>query len=258
MKYYRRHAKVLSLGAGVQSSALLLMYLNDHLPPVDFAVFADTQSEPESVYAWLEKLKDRAQGKIPIYTASVGDLAKDALDSKFNPLPVYVNGGGSKPAIGRRQCTSLYKIRVVHQEIRRVLGYEPGGHMKHAIYMHLGISYDEIERVKNPVQNWQFNIYPLVDMQWTRERCRLYVQSHMGMEPPRSSCWMCPYRSNADWRELRSRDPGDWERAVEFDKKCNEKGSFIHYSGVPLSEANIHSDDKGRGLLNECEGMCGN
>jgi len=43
---------VLSLGAGVQSSALALMLENKDInyPMPDFAVFADTQSEPQEVY----------------------------------------------------------------------------------------------------------------------------------------------------------------------------------------------------------------
>lgn len=41
-----RLLKVLSLGAGVQSSALLLMSCRGVLPRIDAAVFADTRFEP--------------------------------------------------------------------------------------------------------------------------------------------------------------------------------------------------------------------
>ena len=49
---------VLNLGAGVQSSCLALMAAMGEVKPMpDFAVFADTQAEPKSVYDWLDWLE---------------------------------------------------------------------------------------------------------------------------------------------------------------------------------------------------------
>ncbi|WSA82652.1 hypothetical protein OG930_06905 [Streptomyces sp. NBC_01799] len=45
--------KVLSLGAGVQSTCLLLMAAEGHLPGLDVAIFADTGWEPRAVYDHL-------------------------------------------------------------------------------------------------------------------------------------------------------------------------------------------------------------
>lgn len=42
--------KVLSLGAGVQSTCLLLMAAEDHPPGLDVAIFADTGWEPSRTY----------------------------------------------------------------------------------------------------------------------------------------------------------------------------------------------------------------
>lgn len=47
--------RVLSLGAGVQSSTLLPMAIEGELQ-IDRAIFADTQWEPRAVYQWLEYL----------------------------------------------------------------------------------------------------------------------------------------------------------------------------------------------------------
>ena len=49
--------KVLSLGAGVQSTTLALMINQGELPMVDCAVFADTKGEPKYVYDHLNWLK---------------------------------------------------------------------------------------------------------------------------------------------------------------------------------------------------------
>ena len=49
--------RVLSLGAGVQSSTLALMIHKGEIPMVDCAIFADTQAEPPKVYDWLKFIK---------------------------------------------------------------------------------------------------------------------------------------------------------------------------------------------------------
>ena len=49
--------RVLSLGAGVQSSTLALMIHKGEIPMVDCAIFADTQAEPPKVYEWLKFIK---------------------------------------------------------------------------------------------------------------------------------------------------------------------------------------------------------
>lgn len=46
---------ILNLGAGVQSVALYLMFLNGELDgKLDYAIFADAQKEPKSIYKHLE------------------------------------------------------------------------------------------------------------------------------------------------------------------------------------------------------------
>ena len=49
--------RVLSLGAGVQSSALALMIQKGEVPMVDCAIFSDVGAEPKNVYDWLKYLK---------------------------------------------------------------------------------------------------------------------------------------------------------------------------------------------------------
>ena len=49
---------ICSLGAGVQSSTLVLMAARGELTPMpDAAIFADTGAEPEGVYTWLDELE---------------------------------------------------------------------------------------------------------------------------------------------------------------------------------------------------------
>ena len=60
--------RVLSLGAGVQSSTLLFKVLHEEIAPVDIAIFADTGNEPKEVYDWVDYLKKEAKGKVEIRT----------------------------------------------------------------------------------------------------------------------------------------------------------------------------------------------
>ena len=49
--------RILSLGAGVQSTTLALMIEQGEIPMVDCAIFSDTGAEPKEVYTHLEWLK---------------------------------------------------------------------------------------------------------------------------------------------------------------------------------------------------------
>ena len=87
---------ILNLGAGVQSTALYLMFLNGELEDkLDYAVFADTQEEPDSVYTHLEWL--RSLGGPPILTDTAGKLGDDLIHGKnstggrFASIPAFTS-----------------------------------------------------------------------------------------------------------------------------------------------------------------------
>ena len=158
--------RVLSLGAGVQSSALLLMSCKGILPKLDCAVFADTQYEPSAVYVHLEWLKiEAAKAGIPLHVISRGNIRSDALefrqlrrsgpegDRSFAPIPLFVlNPDGSQGKI-RRQCTSEYKVEPIERFIRRrVLKLKPRQRAPKTVVVDqwMGISADESHRAKAP------------------------------------------------------------------------------------------------------------
>ena len=73
---------VLSLGAGVQSSAMALMAAHGEITPMpDFAVFADTQAEPPHVYKWLEWLRGKLP--FPVHCVTKGNLTEESLKVKI-------------------------------------------------------------------------------------------------------------------------------------------------------------------------------
>src|SRR5262249_33885135 len=110
--------RVLSLGAGVQSTTLALMAAHREIGPMpDCALFADTEGEPQAVYRhldWLER-----QLPFPVHRVSRGDLWRSATRVRRTrdgertyietAIPVYTVNGLEK-GIGQRHCTRDFKI----------------------------------------------------------------------------------------------------------------------------------------------------
>lgn len=264
--------RVLSLGAGVQSTTLLRMIIHGELPPVEHAIFSDTGWEPRAVYQHLETLKAECEAAgIPLHIVSNGNIRDDALDTdhRFASMPIFVRKTDGTKAIMRRQCTNEYKIKPLILKQRELAGLKPGQRCtEHRITTVIGISWDETQRVKDPAFAWIRNDYPLVDNRIRREDCIKWNTEHGYPPPPRSSCIGCPFHSNEEWRRIRD-DPDDWADALDFDNQLRNGPmaqrfapltAYLHKNAEPLDTVDIRSEtERGQGTLfdMECEGMCG-
>lgn len=264
--------RVLSLGAGVQSTTLLRMIIHGELPPVQHAIFSDTGWEPQGVYDHLEVLKGECkEAGIPLHIVSNGNIRDDALnpEKRFASMPVHIRNVKGQATIGRRQCTAEYKIKPLMMKQREIAGLKPGERCKeHRITTVIGISWDEMQRMKNPQFSWIRHEYPLVDGYIKRNDCLKWNNDHGYPLPPRSSCIGCPYHNNEEWRRIRDDQPS-WEDAVHFDNELRSgrlgkllapSSAYLHSQRVPLAEADLRTEEEmGQGTLfdMECEGMCG-
>lgn len=245
-------ATVISLGAGVQSSTLLLMAAAGEFDVVpELAIFADTGHEPQAVYDHLDWLRHEVT-EIEVVRVQEMDLREVALSADFNPIPLFMrneNGG----SIGRRQCTKVAKLYPIRHELRR------RGFTK--VEQWLGISIDEVERMKPANVKWVEHRWPLVEREMTRHDCKRWLTDHGYPIPPKSACVFCPYHSAEIWRDMRDNDPESWNQAVTFDRAMNERGEYLHSSMVPLDQVDLSTpEDRGQLALSfadECEGMCG-
>jgi len=263
--------RVLSLGAGVQSTTLLRMIIHGELPMVQHAIFSDTGWEPRAVYDHLNTLKSECEeAGIPLHIVSNGNIRNDALDpdKRFASMPVHLRNQKGE-AILRRQCTAEYKIKPLMQKQRELAGLEPGQRCnEHRVTTVIGISWDETQRVKDPAFPWIVHDYPLVDGRIRRADCIRWNTEKGYPPPPRSSCIGCPYHNNAEWRAIRD-SPEDWADAVDFDRQLRTgrigqllapSEGFLHPARIPLEQVDIRSEEeRGQGTLfdMECEGMCG-
>jgi hypothetical protein len=236
------------------------------------AIFADTLAEPASVYKWLDWLEPRLA--FPVYRVSQGEgLALDALlirkrkdgEGSWVPsaIPHYtINGDGSN-GHGPRQCTQDFKIAPLLREIRRLLRQ----HGAREATSWIGLSLEEVYRMKPSRVSYCTNIWPLIERGFRRDDCLRWMKRNGYPEPPRSACVFCPYHSDQEWRRLKDEEPLEFQKAVDFERayglaKMQTVGMrpFLHASRVPLAEVDF-STDLERGQLslwaNECEGMCG-
>ena len=271
---------VLNLGAGVQSSCLALMAARGEVTPMpDFAIFADTQAEPTEVYTWLDWLEE--QLPFPVIRVTKGNLTDDSLkvfkhkktgnDRIQRIIPLYgVKPNGTVTAAIGRSCTADYKVAPILKELRERCGITRG-QTETVITQWIGISYDEMQRMKPAGNKWTQHRWPLIEKRMTRSHCKEWLKANGFPEPPRSACYYCPFHSNEEWRRLRNEDPVHFAKAVEFDKvirakyKENNKSMnmevYLHSLCQPLDQIDFDSDeDKGQmgfDFNSECEGMCG-
>jgi hypothetical protein len=258
--------RILSLGAGVQSSVMALMADKGQITPMpDCAIFADTMDEPDEVYEHLDWLVKQLQ--FPVHIVSEGSL-KDSIVSgqekwgySFCVVPFHQKSG-----FGKRQCTKQYKIDPIRKKNRQLLGYEKGQKItKKIVEQWIGISTDEMQRVKDSRDKWVINRYPLLEKGLKRYQCQQWFEEHYPKRNlPRSACVYCPYKRNDEWRYLRDYDPKGWQEAINVDHLIRNSGNskeeqFVHNSCVPLEKADLSTaEDKGQlNFLDECDGMCG-
>ena len=264
--------RALSLGAGVQSTALALMAAHGEVGPMpDCAIFADTGWEPKAVYEHLAWLRSPNVLPFPVHIVTAGNirdgLVRGARGERWASIPAFTKSASGKVGMIRRQCTKELKIVPIRRKVRELAGTAGKRSPKHPIVEQwIGISFDEVIRMKPSFEAWQVNRFPLIEKGMTRRHCLRWLEKHGYPLPPKSSCIGCPYHSDAHWRQMRDKDPDAWADAVAIDGLirsgfrglCGEV--FLHRSCVPLDEADLDTlEDKGQLNMfgNDCSGMCG-
>jgi hypothetical protein len=212
----------LSLGAGVQSTTLALLAIEGVLPKPDCAIFGDTGWEPTNVYAHLDRLEIALTlAGIPLYRVSNGNLRADAIDPahRYASVPYFVRNPDGTDGMGRRQCTSEYKLVPIRRKVRELLGAAPPKYRTvprgQVCEQWVGFSTDETQRVNDLRDGggvrYLTTRYPLL-IRWLEAR---------GWATEKSACIGCPYHGN---------------------RQCGlplDGTAYLHRSRVPLDQAPI-------------------
>ena len=222
--------RVFSNGGGVQSTAALILSaqgkinFETHL----FSNVGDDSENPDTLVYVEQVLKPYAlKHGIEFHelkrTTNNGETLYQRLlrEDRSIVIPVRMPNG----APGTRNCTKSFKITV----IRKWLG--KGSHI-----IGIGISLDEFQRMrtdsgfKNIV-----NEYPLVDLRLSRSDCLKLIHNEGLPQPPKSSCWFCPFHNRNNWQELRRTKPELFEKAVRLEEILNQKRAALSRSPVFLT-----------------------
>jgi hypothetical protein len=252
---------VISLGAGKQSSYMLLTALEGkyNLIP-DFAIFSDTGCEPEYVYQYLDMLTEHCYTKygFNIIKVQTGDLINDTLNyinckiKRVASLPLWIKNGG----FNMRQCTQDYKIAPLRKYLQSVRN-------KRKVKLWIGISVDEIERIKDSGVNYITNYYPLIENKINISDIRQWFKLNNFQEPGKSACLICPFHSINYWKIIKKNYPSEFKKACDFDDKIRnypnfESELYLFRYRRPLKNINLEYENSlFPELIEECYGLCG-
>lgn len=146
-------------------------------------------------------------GSLP--TGQPSQPGTSATDARSRSVATKPNGQPWQVQIS----TDRHKVRPINRFLRaHVGGSWRGVHVTRL----MGISWDEIERMKPARERWSTAAYPLIDRRMTRADCLAWC-AERGVYPPRSACVGCPMHSPAHWRAMRDTDPASFADAVAFD-----------------------------------------
>lgn len=293
--------RVISLGVGVQSMTLALMAeRGDVGPKPDCAITADPGWERKASYEYFEYLRPLLS--YPVYVVRAGNIRDDliarssARSGRFVTVPYFLKttipAGTEVPVldsddnvvgtritdkeevrdgIGRRQCTTHYKIEPINRKLREILGKGPHDRLAPgSVEQWIGISLDEIVRATPSKLKFSVKRFPLLEQRMSRSDCVRWLEERQYRVPPKSACVGCPFHDNATWRDLKMNSPEAFADAVVVDKAIRKfvgprvvlrAEQFTHRSLRPLDEVDF-SNEEDRGQINlfealECEGMCG-
>ena len=221
---------VWSNGGGTQSAAIAVLILTRQLPKPDICAIIDTGREVQSTWDYLNNIVQPEFKKIGIEIHRIPASKYRTVDlySKTGKLllPAWTTQSGYLSKLPT-YCSNEWKQRVMRRWLR-----EQG--IKEC-KMWLGISWDEVIRMKPANVGWIKNEYPLIEIvRMRRDICVKTVQDYGWPSPPRSRCWNCPHQRKDEWDEL---PDNEIKAAINLDINIRKKDAhvYLHYSGKPLA-----------------------
>lgn len=234
--------KILSFGAGMQSTALALMSCEnakaDSAPPFplvpiyDDVVFCDLGMEPPWVMEQVEFTRKACEWagihfkviESPLYA----DFIKNFGERRAISIPWWTLGDDGHKSRMPRNCTIDYKVDAISKYVRwELLGYKKGQRLrdedKKAHEMHMGFSYEEKKRCKESPNPMFVNKFPLVEMGVVRADNYSYIRDVWGLETKASACTFCPFHKNYFFKYLKENLPGEYDRLIAMDELLRDK-----------------------------------
>lgn len=210
---------VLSLGGGVNSTAMLLELVKRGTPP-DLVLFADTGGELPATYAHVAQVTDYCtEHKIPVYAVTnAGRGQGDSLEDnclKRKELPSL--------AYGFKGCSVKWKRQPMDRFVREWQPAKDAWERGEKVTRYIGIDAGERHRADNAkmsdTHKYDYR-YPLVEWCVDRDGC-LEIIAEAGWEkPPKSSCFYCPAMRRNEILKLQKEHPDLLERALKIESNA--------------------------------------
>lgn len=233
--------QVFSHGGGTQGSAIAALIVTGRLPKPDVCIIADTGREASQTWEYYEQITRPALEAVGVpchripHAFKAGDPGYNTIDlmtganNDMIAVPMFTDHSGEQGQLPK-YCSNEWKKRPIERFLKRELGI-------HEADVWIGFSVDEATtRAKyNPSEKLR-NVYPLIEYGISRADCIALVQELGWPTPPRSSCWMCPYRSKSEWLDLKDNWPADFQAAVQLERELRrgDPHVFFHRSLRPL------------------------
>jgi len=233
--------KILSFGAGMQSTALALMACENSrsqdtphpaVPVYDAILFCDLGFEPPWVRQQVNFVRDACRERdIPFHVLDAPlyqDFVQSFGDRRTISIPWWTLREDGHKSRMPRNCTIDYKTEVIAKFVRwELLGYRKGQRLrpedKKAHEMHLGFSAEEAHRCKENPNRLFVNRFPLVEMGLTRADNYAYIRDVWGLETRASACAFCPFHTNYYYHYLRQKEPETYQKLLAVDELLRDK-----------------------------------
>jgi len=229
----------LSYGAGINSTALLLLMM-------------DWGWEFEAFYVDHECDWPETREYVKMINREVHPVTILTPDFKgFSNLYDYCWEEKVIPLIFQRWCTDRFKLRTIRDYLRE----------QQPCQVALGISVDEAHRAKGRKLLMKIeNIFPLIDHEITRQRCREIIREHGLPLPIKSGCWFCPYQRKSEWERLAKVHPELYDKATALEARVNEERERLGLKPTKLAQHGFGMEELkkiSRKQLDLClEGQC--
>jgi 3'-phosphoadenosine 5'-phosphosulfate sulfotransferase (PAPS reductase)/FAD synthetase len=225
---------VFSSGGGVQSTACLVLAAQGKIPYRTF-IFSNVGNKAESpaTIRYIDEVAKPYAQKHGIKWVDVAwvdrqgrqrDLYDDLMEQQRSiNIPVFMPGGMP----GNRKCTEAFKIKPIAKWIKN---NAPG------CTLGKGISTDEPHRATPSRETDGYSsAYPLIELGISRSDCLIIAKDAGLPQPPKSSCWFCPFKTTDQWVTMRRERNELFEEAVKLERALQDRRQELGKDPVYLS-----------------------
>ena len=224
-------------------------------PMPQCAIFADTQAEPPSVYRWLDWLEK--QLPFPVHRVTAGSLTEASLRvGKREDGSLWMKGHvpvfSTKPdgSVGPlwRICTADFKLAPIFKKAKE-LGAIKRGQKTVGVVQWIGISLDEVSRMKDSREPWSESRWPLIEMRMNRHDCFRWMKDNGYPTPPPLRLLLLPISFRCRVAQVENGRTGGVSRCGQLRAKASggiKRSWLFHWRPHASSE---RRDNRQGGLL---------